>query len=276
MGQVKQELQMVVQFDGQYTLTYEKFNNISEFVEIITNRQNGPCMQGQDNSHTNSEYFTGTQSYEEAKNFLEYGHKESAEKLTLKIGSVKKQYETQGKRIKSEYSVVGHQASVPRYLQGIPQNMIQQKRVPMKQKVVKLYKSMAYSASTNKDTIFEQSAKALIIVEKLEQMGYRVELDLVWMSKKMGKASGMTITLKKSSERLNISKLAFPMVHPSMLRRIGFRWMETTPCVKSTKFQSGYGEPVNTVEYMSKVFKDGYILPGFIDDPQELINSWKL
>lgn len=264
---------------GKQLLRFEKYDSIHSFVESFRDKPNGKFMQGQNSSQDTARYMInwyGTESYEQAADYLENGHKESAEKLTLKIGSVKKQYETQGKRIKSEYSVVGHQASVPRYLQGIPQNMIMQKKVPQKQKVIKLVKSIGYNASVSANTIFEQSAKALVIVEKLEAMGYRVELDLVRITEEADRMVGFQITIKKSSERMNVAKLAFPMVHPSMLRRIGFKWIETTDCVDTKGFAAGYGCSVNTVERLKKIFEKEYILPGFIEDPQTLINEWKL
>jgi len=261
----------------------EVFQSIDEFVKHISSKSNNAVMHGKKQSCDTgylAKLFTGTSSYDEASQLLEFGDKMNAEKLTVKLGQVKKQFETQGKRVKSEYSVVGHQASVPRYLQGIPQNMIMQKKVPQKQKVIKVVKSIGYHSEVTTDQIFENSAKALLIVEKLEAMGYRVELDIVQVARPSYEMNydirGFVLNVKKSSERLNISKLAFPLVHTSMHRRIGFKWREVSEVIDNNEFRYGYGYSISSYEDLKQIFKNEYVLPGFIDDPQEVIDNWKL
>ena len=69
--------------------------------------------------------FTGVYDYNEAINLLKYGDdslfKEIATKLPKDIQTNTKKY------YKNTYDVFGFQASVPRYLQGIPTNMINRK-----------------------------------------------------------------------------------------------------------------------------------------------------
>ena len=53
--------------------------------------------------------------------------------------------------------------------------------------------------------------------------------------------ASFTINVKQHSQKLNLLKLSFPLVHPSMLRRFGFKWLETTPDIKDRTFSKGYG-----------------------------------
>ena len=53
----------------------------------------------------------------------------------------------------------------------------------------------------------------------------------------------MKVRIKNSSERLNLSKVSFPLVHPSFLRRICFKWIETNEHA-TTLFNHGYGVPL--------------------------------
>src|SRR5699024_11437952 len=71
-----------------------------------------------------------------------------------------------------------------------------------------------------------------------------------------------TCALPISNEKLNISKLAFPLVNPSMLRRLFFRFIEVYPNVTNS-FVCGYGRPADSDE-IRKIFKNEYLLPNFI------------
>ena len=64
--------------------------------------------------------------------------------------------------------------------------MINNKKTPIKNKVIKLYKSISYNADVSASTIFEQSTKALITIDKLEALGYKVDLYVVWVTRGTG------------------------------------------------------------------------------------------
>lgn len=111
------------------------------------------------------------------------------------------------------------------------------------------------------------------IVKKLEAQGLRVNLNIV-----LGSAAGypkkqfvLKIRIKSANERLNVSKLAFPLVHPSMLRRLFFRFVEVYPKFTSA-FVGGYGRPVTSSE-MRSMFKGEYLLPNFINKDVSKINT---
>ena len=102
------------------------------------------------------------------------------------------------------------------------------------------------------------------IVKKLEAQGYRCNLNIV-----LGTTAGypskqfvVKVRIKSANEKLNVSKLAFPLVHPSMLRRLFFRFIEVYPHVTKS-FVSGYGSPATSNE-MRSIFKGEYLLPNFI------------
>ena len=133
-----------------------------------------------------------------------------------------------------------------------------------KQKVVTLNKSIDYNASVSTDQIIEESIKAMQIVKKLETQGYRCNLNIV-----LGATAGypskqfvIKVRIKSANEKLNVSKLAFPLVHPSMLRRLFFRFIEVYPHITES-FVYGYGSPATSNE-MREIFKDEYLLPNFI------------
>ena len=123
-----------------YKIYMEEYNSISEFVQIINSRPQNPKIT-MNASEIGTYRFTGTNDYKEAENLLLYGWTEESEKLNemLKLKAIKE------KSVKNTYDVAGFQCSVPRYLQGIPTNMINQKVVTKKQKVITIKKNITYS-----------------------------------------------------------------------------------------------------------------------------------
>ena len=228
-----------------YKIYMEEYNSISEFVQTINSRQQNPEITS--TASIDSDYkFTGTSSYEQAENLLLHGWVEESEKLNemLKLKTLKE------KSVKNTYDVAGFQCSVPRYLQGIPTNMINQKVVTKKQKVITITKNISYSAHVRKETIEEESVKVLQLVNNLEKQGYRVILNvtLISKSKKENIIICNKVRIKNANERLNLSKVSFPMVHSSYLRRIMFKWMETFEYTTKS-FDVTYGTPVKCEDF---------------------------
>ena len=248
---------------GKNTSYIREFDSLNELESYITNTPLNETFRWQKLSSTNGSYsFTQTQSYEEATKLLKDGWSSMAQEITKKLNVIKNQVVNEHVQ-KILYDVVGFQASVPRYLQGIPTSMVNKKLVPVKQKVITLDKDISYNASIKTEQIIEASVQTLQLIKKIEAQGIRVNLNLVW-----GVAAGDTkevakVRLKSANERLNISKLSFPLVHPSMLRRLCFRYLEVAPTVTKS-YTWGYGSPLDGSQ-LKTYCKDEYVLPRLFD-----------
>lgn len=216
------------------------------------------------NAVTNSNRFAGV-SFADAGRLFENGWVSGAEKLAIAIKPSTATAETT--RYKPTYNVVGGAASVPRYLQGLPTAMIDRKQEKQKQKVITVNRDIAYSAAVEDSQIMEEGIKALKIVRALEGKGYRVKLVVNWITERDGEALGCRIVVKKPEERFSLSKVAFPLAHTAMLRRLGFRWLEVNE--DATKdFTHGYGRPAGA--YLHQVVGKGEIvLPSFLGSEDE-------
>ena len=246
-----------------------EFDSLNDFEQYITNTPLNKVFQWKELSSVSSDYgFTHTHSYDEAVKLLKDGWQDKAQELTKKLSVVKNQVvSTQVQKV--IYDVVGFQASVPRYLQGIPTSMVNKKLVPIKQKIITLDKDISYNCGITTEQIIEASVQTLQLIKKIEAQGIRVNLNLVW-----GASAGHTghtghtkevvkVRLKSANERLNISKLAFPLVHPSMLRRLFFRYLEVAPTITDA-YGFGYGSPLDG--FQLKTYCEGeYVLPRLFD-----------
>lgn len=234
-----------------------EFSSIGEMVSFLdTTPANGKY---ENQSKTNSQEFTQTRSYTEAMDLLLKGWTETADKMTRTLKTLPQPAPT--KRQKSVYSVAGHTASVPRYLQGVPTNMIASVPDRRKQPVVVINHSIAYSGFVRAERILQEGIKALQVVQAIEASNRNVKLNIVCISEDRGYKRGFKVCIKQPGERLNISKMAFPLAHPSMLRRMYFKYMEVEPEMPHRFW--GYGSPCN--QDCPKFYPDEMYIPETVD-----------
>ena len=75
----------------------------------------------------------------------------------------------------------------------------------------------------------------------MELSGVRVKLDIcVMCSKNNGEWQIGCVNVKSYREQMDLKKLCFPIAHPSMFRRFGFRFLEKSKDMENN-FCFGYG-----------------------------------
>ena len=251
---------------GKTTTYIREFDSLNSFYEYITTTPLNKTFcwkKGGLGSTAGSKGFTGTESFEEAVSLFKNGWDDMAKKLTKKL-NVQPNCSVTSYVQKTVYDIVGFQCSVPRYLQGIPTNMVNKRLTPVKQKVVTLNKDFTYNSKTSTEDIIEASIQTMQVVKMIEAQGIRVNLNIIF-----GVTAGNTreivkIRVKSANERVNISKLAFPLVHPSMFRRLCFRYIEVAPTITNDYYKYGYGMPLNGSQ-LKQHCKDEYVLPRLFD-----------
>lgn len=254
-----------LKLDG-YKVYTKMFDNISDFVSHCKNAEfstKSNYMTKIRSSITKSKNFTETESYEEAESLLLNGWSSGAEKLTKQLKLANKNTKQVQKMV---YDIVGFIPSVPRYLQGVPQNMINKKTVQVKQKVITLVKSITYLGGVSTERIMEDSIKFLQIVQAIEAQGIRVNIEVFFLSQSGSEMIYTRVPVKKANERLNISKLSFPLMHPSMLRRFMFRAMEKEQRVNG--YWGGYGGTATSSEVKQLLKSNEYFVPVLISQSE--------
>ena len=240
-----------------------EYSSLSEFYDYIMNTPFNKTFEHRSHSSvTGSKEFTKTYTFEEAVGLLKNGWVDMSAKLTQKLNVADKNLKN-GRRPRTILSVQGYQAVVPLYLNGCPQNMVNSKMVSVKQKIITLNKSVTYSALVTTRQIEDESVKAMQIVKRLESQGYRCNLNIVLGVFKGTRRFIVKVRIKNANEKLNVSNLAFPMVHPSMLRRLFFRFIEVYPKVTNV-FSFGYGQPVKGGALREFLDKKEILLPDTI------------
>lgn len=254
-----------------------EYFSVGEFIADINSLPNNKFFQNREpssqrkESHDNG--WSASRDYARATYLINHGWDYAAEKMAAKVKMTNGVSSTV-RYSKPAYGVVGFQASVPRYLQGIPTNMVSRQTVYTKQKIVTITKDISYSARWSSDSIIRESIKALQIIQSMENGGQRVRLNVMLASSNGDKHCICKVCVKQPDERMNISKMAFALAHPAMLRRFFFKWIETDPF---TDFDlgCGYGTPSSLPIKERAMSENEYYIPEEIKDMDTLIEQLK-
>jgi hypothetical protein len=258
---------------GKATVKIKDFGSIHEFTDFLDKAPlNEVFANGSLSSRsTGDSRWAGTNTYEEAEKLFREGYLAVASRLAKAVPV--STTSAPARRSKPTFSVVGGHASVPRYIQGIPTNMIHREPVVVKNKIIVINRDISFSANTSATAIEEEGIKALAIVKALENKGFRVKLNIFFAGSVKNETIAFRTTIKKPEERLSLSKVAFPLVHPSILRRFGLAFVERFPDLKETGFRYGYGMP-DGAKLKEAISDDKEIfLPNFIRDVNKFIES---
>lgn len=250
---------------GKCDLWVQQFNSLNEFLRYIKEQPVNKTFEGAWLSSKEEDHYGdwhGTKTIEEAYDLLENGWTVEAKKLTQMLKASVSSVSSM-KHPKQIKSVAGFHPIVPNYLAGNPQSMVSTKMVTKKQKVVTLVRQGNFLGNVTSKQIEEEAIKAFKLVKRIEAQGYRVNLFLAYCSDCTygTKATMLLIKLKGADEKLNISKLAFPICNTAMFRRLVFAWRERyehTP----RGFRSGYGATVSLSDFMYRFGKQGVFPKG--------------
>lgn len=223
----------------------EKFDSINQFMAAITSREENVAMRGLGHSKNGDKDFTGTKSWDEALDFLKNGWDEPLEEIKREIVQYKVKTNVTASRQRTSIGVVGYAPCVPNAIKGLPNSMITSERIPQKVKAVSIVYNVNVNCGWTPREIQKCSITVLKIVNQLELQGYRVKLLVeVFSSRKDKDHLRCSVSIKDWRQPLDLKKLCFPLVNPSMFRRMGFRWLETVPNMTNEGFRSGYGTPI--------------------------------
>lgn len=246
-----------------------EYNGLSEYFQMLEK----PRVRGRDNSSDDRDSsWSGSRDFDEAKDLM-MGGDENSHTTIMKLKSETDKYYIQDakNKIRTFNDVVGYTPNVPNAIMGLPQSMINGKREPKKHRVVDIFVNRSRSGMTGTEQIEYEGALILSFLDALERDGYRVNLyvgKVNWLSSK-DRVNGHIVPIKKATEPLNIKKTAFYLIHPSYLRRIGFRIDEVEDQIEDVTHE-GYGQVTHRKtqhEFIHKHINERFMI---VDDGLDL------
>lgn len=245
-------------------LVEEHFKSLYELINTLSTRPKNEIMKDEDSSDEGSYDFTLTESYDKAEHLLKTGYVEILPKVLEGIRQSEKQVKAiigeSNKNIPRNH-VVGFVPNVPNALQGLPESMITIDRNIQKKKCMNIYYVMEGNCGTNPELWVNAGIALLSAIKLIELTGISVKLEVCFIAARAISSTEQqtfsSVIVKNYQDRLDIQKLCFPIAHPSMFRRFGFRWLETHPDIEDKGFQGGYGR---AIENLSKI-KENFAFP---------------
>lgn len=232
------------------------FENINSYNKFLSDPKN--VKPGRDNSsESGSKGFTGTSSYKEAEELLKYGDQDTFEyiKKQQREMNIEKLMGNVINKPKSFNNIVGYQANVPLFLNGVPKNMIDSEKRKTDFKILNIYLDVCASSWVSSNDIRKAGSVYATVIDILEKYGYRINLYAGDVSECNGEKVMSVCRIKTDREPLNLKKMSFPIANPSFLRRIGFKYMEV--CNSDNDFTNYcYGRPYTDEQAISMLFKD--------------------
>ena len=234
------------------TYYVKKFNSLYQYNEYLRTGKVQSAFSSETSHSLNEPEWYGTQSYEEAENFLIRGNHELAEQLHDKMQGISAQnsgyFRNSITQAKLQRGVAGYRVNIGAYLSGSDKCMLRKVRQRVQYPVINiLYNNGAtggYSAKTMTDT----NARVLRAIQILEmEKGVRVNLYVAQCSKSNGAIAGPIVRIKDSDTIMDIEKIAYPLISPSMLRRQKFRFLEIYEGLPR-HFADGYGSSLDNKE----------------------------
>lgn len=222
---------------------FEKFKSLAELTRTISKRKVNEVFAGRFSKaleiSPESTEWTKSNSYEHAEELIIKGYKEPMNQIKKGLLKIKKEQTV--RRAKIQHSVVGYAVSVPLALTGVPECMFTREKVAVKSKTLHLVYGFSALGDVSPRDLINGGINFIGLVNTLEKNGYRVKIDIVRCTTTEKTAIGYLCNVKEYNQPLNLLKLCYPLVNPSMLRRTSFRWCETLPDLKDNEFNRGYG-----------------------------------
>lgn len=256
----------------------ENFNTIDSLVDVLSHRPKNAVMKNSDSSNSTDSSFSNIKSYSEAERLLRTGYTELLPEVRKNLRKNEKvifQYAHKGSKIQN--MPIGYIPNVPNAINNRPDSMINIIKHPQKRKTLSVIYVMSGACSI-KSSVFVEAGTALVsALNLIEIYGIQTELKVAFMASESSRMFSFfgngsdnqekellfpTLKIKGYGERFNLTKICFPLAHPAMFRRIGFKYLETCPQVTNSNYSSGYGTvpSLSTLKENIEIPKDTYIL----------------
>lgn len=236
-----------------FKIIREDYSSITTLLKVLSSRKNNGPMNNQDASEKAPAQFTGTMSYSEAEKLILKGYSKILPQISAKcrknIEILSQSYvKRQNPNINEVYGVI---PNVPRSIMCLPKDLITRKVVKRKTKTITIVYNICASCRNSTQNFIDAGITLLSAIKLLELSGIKLRLICCFFASvdSLSNTTECTVAnllLKDYSDRINMLKMCFPLAHPSMLRRFGFKFLETVPNLKSYKFQFGYGSTMST------------------------------
>lgn len=230
---------------AKHKLGYYEFLTWGDFLKHCeTNAGKNTGHSKQPGSHWN-----GWVDFEAAMRLARDGWQQGADSVAQMSTTILNKVTGLIEREQVVYDVEGIGLDVATYLNGEPecwQRFDTELREGEGSKHLRVVFNTTVSGGIGADVIEARGAAVAALVQALEFAGRRVELWGIAVCAQSYKGSfEARVQVKAADQDLDMSRVAYALAHPSMLRRMGFACVEADD-VASYRLGYGYGRPCDT------------------------------
>jgi hypothetical protein len=256
------------------------FEDLDEFWKYSFKDSKAQEKSSRNNSNLQ---WSGGLTWEQAKRRARSGWREGMQEIDKYRAQIVPIITEKVLRPKQIYSVAGYNVDVGSFMANEPECFLsreyEERNYPGQ--IYKIVASISFSASIKPETIIQRGAMICALIDAIEFAGHRVEVicndastirDSNEHRQGKNKEDGwfeVSVIVKKASQPLEMSDLAFCLSHPAMLRRIMFSVAELEGW---SDFTYDYGYPAEASDKGDMYIKEIY--SGVVSD-KEAIN-WVL
>lgn len=242
------------------------FEDLNQFWQYAMQETNAYIKRSRDNYDLK---WSGGLTWEQAKAMAISGWRDGMieiEKYRAKILPIIAEKVLRPKQIQS---IAGYCVDVGSFLANEPECFItreyEERNYPGQ--IYKVVCSISFSAAITPETIIQRGAMICALIDAIEYAGHRAEVvcnDAMSVDHSEESRKGkyknqgwmeISVIVKKTSQPLEMTDLAFCLAHPAMLRRIMFSVAEIEGW---SDFMSNYGYPAEATEkgdiYLREIF----------------------
>lgn len=179
-----------------------------------------------------------------------------------------------GREARWGWAQTGGSVSIGRYITGHPKCMRNRRKKAMgSAPVLHIAVNVVASCMVQAEQMANYGASIVGLIDRLENMGKRVHLDVVMVTKLLGDTRlSVGWNVKRASEPVDLSAVAFAVAHPASFRRLGFAMMERAPDeIRS----SGYGMCCDVIAEDLPDYSEGTMLVDGINHEYNRCNTPK-
>lgn len=255
------------------------FDSWDEFLTRLHDEPNGVFKSRSSikPNDTNGKNWAGSKDYATAEKLAREGWLGPVAQIEKVCGHVEERIDTSilQTTFDSRFDVAGGEVDVARYLDGEPECMIESTpiRISRHGRAVRVVIPGAYSSATSEKAILGRGAAVVALSDTLAKAQHPLEIWVCYAGAQEMRGKPIfqaLVRVQRADEPIDIGRLGFALAHPSSLRRIGFRAVETL--VKTSyvakPLEWGYGtdpggvdirqldEAENTIVVPSLSYKD--------------------
>lgn len=243
-------MRRVVDKTNGFKTIMETFKDFRELSETLDSRDTVWTLEGYPQREDDDPYFKRCNSYDEAREYLAHGFDEDVNRMVQSVNALQRT----GTMMKTKRyrDVAGFQPIVPRAIMGLPDSMMNQKKVRVKSKVITVVYDPGANGFVSHESIMEFGCKFINWCLNVERKGYRVKIEYM---KAFCPTDGenrqyiLRVPLKSEHQPLNIKRMSFALAHAAMQRYIAWDWVERLP---GSKYMRGFGSSLGGNSYREK------------------------